>query len=77
VRRPGEGQSVTFHEYEEEDSVFHLVDMVTGQAADPIFVGDYVTCRIVGDLLIVCSKKGDLTAFRARASAKSFILRVG
>ena len=65
MRRSGEGQSVTFHEYEEEDSVFHLVDMVTGQAADPIFVGDYTTYRIVGDLLIVCSKKGDLTAFRA------------
>ena len=65
VRRSGEGQIVAFREYEKEDSVFHLVDMVTGQAADPIFIGDYTTYRIVGNLLIVCSKKGDLTAFRA------------
>ena len=65
VFRSGKGQIVAFREYEKEESAFHLVDMVTGQAAEPIFVGDYATYRIVGDLLIVCSAKGDLTAFRA------------
>ena len=65
VFRSGKGQIVAFREYEKEESAFHLVDMVTGQAAEPIFVGDYATYRIVGDLLIVCSAKGDLTAIRA------------